>query len=266
MEALRQLTTIGFDDLPLFGAIVIAYGVYRYILSYFILAYIGRILCIKQREKFIHRSFDLVHYSVSALLGCFAVLGRPYGHCVHWGLHCSDALAPTAGACVCTTMEKIYYMVFCAYYVVDVLYIWTVRNDMLAVSIHHAITVSMILLSVYVHVPAIGLVIMLLHDVVDVPLYLGKVFAYAGFSAGKEVALLLFASMCTWFRMINLPTIIWHAWTWIPESVFPKLHTLTCVMLLVLMACHIHWFIKIVKAGINIFSAGGDAIRDTRSD
>jgi hypothetical protein len=266
MDSLKQLTTIGFDDIPVFMGVIATYGVYRYVFSRLVLARIARILHVKKQEKFVHRCFDLAHYSASALLGSLALLARPYGHCAIWGAHCFDELAPCPGDCVCTVLEKIYYILFCAYYIVDVPFVGTVGDDFLAVSIHHAITVAMILLSVYVRVPAIGLVIMLLHDVVDVPLYFGKVFGYAGYSTGKEVSLLIFATMCTWFRMINFPTIVWHSWAWMPESMFPTLHTITCVMLLVLFGCHVHWFIKIVKAAINIFSVGNEAIRDTRSD
>jgi ceramide synthetase len=266
MDSLRQLTTISLDDIPVFLGVIGAYGVYRYVLSRFVLARLAGILNVKKRNKFIHRSFDLVHYSFCALLGSLAVLSRPYAHCVIWGARCYEALAPSPGACVCTVLEKIYYIVFCTYYIVDIPFVGTVGHDFIAVTIHHIVTVAMILLSVLVRVPAIGLVIMVLHDVVDVPLYLGKVFGYAGFSSGKEVALLTFAVMCTWFRIVNFPTIVWHSWAWIPESQFQMLHAITCVLLLVLMGCHIHWHIQITKVALNIFSVGNEAIRDTRSD
>jgi hypothetical protein len=266
MDSLKALTTIGADDIPAFVGVLFAHGLYRYLISKIALTRIARLLHVKRTEKFIHRSFDMVHYTACTMLGSLALASRPYAHCIVWSAHCYEDLAPSATACVCTVLEKLYYFAFCAYYVVDIPFVGTVGNDLVAVAIHHVITVSMILFSVYVRVPAIGLVIMLLHDVVDVPLYIGKVCGYAGFRAGKEAILLLFAFMCTWFRIINFPIIVWHAWAWIPASEFPKMHTLTCVLLLVLVGCHIHWHIKITRVFLNIFRVGGTAIRDTRSD
>jgi hypothetical protein len=167
-KRLSEPTTLGPEDIGLFGGIVVAYGVYRHILTQAFLVRIAALLRVKCQFKFIHRSFDLIHYASSAIIGSFALCHRPYGHCILWAKDCRVALLPTPGACVLTLFEKMYYMTFCVYYVVDVLFIRTVPNDMFALVCHHAATVLMIIFSVLLRVPVIGVVIMLLHDVVDV--------------------------------------------------------------------------------------------------
>jgi hypothetical protein len=166
-----------------------------------------------------------------------------------------------------TLFEKMYYLWFCAYYVVDFLFIWTIPNDMFAVTCHHIATVAMIMFSVLLRVPVIGVVIMLLHDIVDVPLYIGKISSYLGLSKVSEPALLVFAVLCTWFRMINLPLIIWYTAINTPViSHRVTLYKVTVTLEVVLMICHVWWFVKILKAAIGIFTIGTSEIRDNRSD
>jgi len=194
LDQLSQLTTIGPDDSLLFGGVVAAYAVYRHLMSKTFLQKIATFLRVKYPLKFIHRAFDLIHYVSSAVIGLLALSSRPYGRCVAWADGCRAALLPTQSACVCTIFEKIYYMTFCAYYVVDVMFIPTVPNDVVALTFHHIATISMIVFSVLLRVPVIGVVIMLLHDVVDVPLYFGKVAGYLGFKSVSEAAMLPSAS------------------------------------------------------------------------
>jgi hypothetical protein len=267
LAKLRRPATIGPEDLPLFAGVVVASGIYRLVLSRAILRRLASFFKVKFPDKFVHRAFDLIHYTISGLLGSLALWDRPHMHCVFWGRDCQRPLAPTIGACHCTAFEKIYYMTFCAYYIVDGMFVWTVPNDMIAIACHHIVTVAMIIFSVLVRIPVVGVTLMLLHDCVDIPLYAGKVFGYLGLETAKEVALLFFGASYLWLRMINLPLVITLTWMNIPKVCFRfTLYVITVSLEWVLMICHCWWFWKIIKGVRNWLTKGRVQIRDNRSD
>jgi hypothetical protein len=267
MDHLWHLTTIGKSDALTFAGIATGYGVYRYLMTYGFLLRISQVLRIKAGMRFVHRTFDMIHYTASLCIGLLAMASRPYAHCIYWAKDCQAELLPTPGAFVCTTVEKIYYMLFCAYYVVDVFFIWTVPNDVVAMTCHHAATVAMLLFAVAIRVPGIGLTVMVLHDFVDVPLYLGKVAGYLGWRFTKDAAMVTFLLGCTWFRMANFPFIIYHTWMNTPQVAhWRPLYAVTAALLTVLFVVHVFWYRKILKGVIALFSEGEKGLRDTRSD
>jgi hypothetical protein len=267
MLQLQELTTLGVGDAPMFAAVVLFHGIYRYCLTHGLLMRLAKVFRLKAGMKFVHRAFDMTHYTFSAVLGILALIGRPYSHCVYWGRNCSAELLPTPGTFICTFLEKLYYLDFCAYYVVDILFIKTVPHDIVALLCHHLTTLSMIAFAVVLRVPVIGLVQMLLHDIVDVPLYIGKVAGYLGWRLTKDVSLLTFAAACTWFRMINFPILVVVIWRNLPAITYLKpLYTLTASLLLVLYGLHIYWYRKIARAVMGIVTEGDTSIRDNRSD
>ncbi|KAK8835505.1 sphingosine N-acyltransferase lag1 [Tritrichomonas musculus] len=271
---LNQLTTLSFDDFPLFLEVCALSGLFRLLLTKLVIAKIAKLITFKSdfvRFKFTHRGYDLVHYTISAITGLLAIHSRPYHHCYYYTFDCGVEFmqqAEPADKCVMSVFEKIYYMTFTAYYVIDLFFIWTNKSDKTILTLHHFTTLSLILISVYIRTHVIGVAVMLLHDVVDVPLYSGKIFTYLQLQNPQDVALLLFAAMCTWFRMICYPGVIFHGivngFKQTPDHL-----TFYCIegcILFVLMFCHIIWFIRIVKAAIGIFTKGKDAICDNRSD
>jgi hypothetical protein len=267
MLELTRLTTLGVEDLWAFTLLATAYGLYRMIVSRTVLKAIAAVLKVKCQDKFIHRAFDSVHYAASALLGTWALMSRPYAKCVIWAYECQDFLAPEPESFVCTRLEKIYYMIFLAYYVVGLFFLGT-ESDKWAMMFHHFVTISMIMFAVELRVPVIGLVVMLLHDLVDVPLYLGKILSYLGMEFGKNVSLLSFAALCTWLRMVNYPIVVYLVWANVPRVQFRlTLYKITASILIVLIGLHIYWEIKIVRAFIGMFGKEGmDSVRDNRSD
>lgn len=263
MFDLRQLTTLGVNDIPLWCSVIFFYGVYRLIMTKVILKKIAQICRVKNEMKFVHRLFDLIHYSTSAMLGMSALSTRPYGHCTTWSLNCGDYFMQQEEYIV-TYFEKIYFMMFASYYVVDVFYLWT-SSDTIMLIAHHCATLSMIFFSVALKVPVLGLVIMLLHDVVDVPLYVGKVLLYLGYEKAKDLCFVAFAILCTWFRMINYPTVVYNAVKNAKDVTFRSpLYNFTCALLCVLYLLHVIWYSQILKIAIN--GIRGIAITDTRSD
>jgi hypothetical protein len=113
--------------------------------------------------------------------------------------------------------------------------------------------------------PVVGLSIMLLHDFVDVPLYVGKVLLYLGFRRIKDAFLYSFVISYYWFRIINYPTIVYHCiQTGRGEPENPVLYRGTCVLLVVLYILHVVWAAKVAR---NVWGViRGQAPHDDRSD
>jgi hypothetical protein len=267
MDQLYQTTTLGKDDLVTFAGITLAYGIYRYAISYGFLVRIMRVLKLKAGMRFVHRGFDLIHYLVSFGIGLMASAGRPYLRCIYWTKGCQAELAPTSGAFVCTVLEKLYWMLFTAYYVVDAFFIWTVPYGMVPLACHHVATITMSFFAVACRVPAIGLSMMVLHDLSDVPLYLGKVAGYLGWHLVKDISMVTFVLTYTLFRMMNLPMIAFYAWAnYSPAVHLPVLYRITVTLLTVLICLHVFWYWKVVKGVVGVFTEGEKGMRDTRSE
>jgi hypothetical protein len=264
LAAARQQTRVSVDDLPMLAIVTLAYALYRFTLCRYVLRTIGSILKVKDVMKFTHRSFDMLHYTISGALGFVALLQQPYGHCAVWAWNCGEFLGQHPDGFVCSVLEKVYYLLFTAYYVVDFFYTHTVREP-IVYKIHHIVSVSMIVACVILKSPVVGPSIMLLHDAVDIPLYVGKILLYLGFKIPKDVSLVLFVFMCTWFRIINYPMIIWHCLQTAkhgPE--FPVLYKFTCGLLCVLYGLHCVWEVKIARNVIGVLRGSG--VHDDRSD
>lgn len=251
-------------DLQTFLGVCVFSAVYRVLMCFGVLKKIAKIVKPEKPMKFIHRTFDLIHYAASAILGTVALLGRPYFHCFYYAVDCEDYIAQTS-ECWLTNLEKLYYMWFAAYYVVDVAFLWTATGP-IAIAVHHAATLTMIALSVFCNAHIIGICVMVLHDWVDVPLYIGKVATYLGYNKVKDVSLVIMAICYAYLRMINYPIIIYHTHESAvhhPQNVHDNWFKSEVVLLCVLMGCHIHWFIKIIKGAVKMVKEG--QIYDNRS-
>lgn len=274
LEKLDETTSIGLNDIPLFLEICVICGLFRLFLTYLVIGQIAKLINFKNdfvRFKFTHRGYDCIHYWFSTILGFVAILKRPYYHCFYFTFNCGDEflqqVEPTDRV-IMSGFEKLYYMIFTAYYTVDFFFIWTNSADKKLLFVHHITSISLILISIYIRTQVIGVNVMLLHDIVDAPLYLGKVCTYLELKNMQDIALLVFAAACTWFRMICLPGVIVNGVINISKrrpDHFYFYCTEGCI-LLVLMYCHIYWFKRILMAAINIFTKGKDAICDNRSD
>jgi hypothetical protein len=163
-----------------------------------------------------------------------------------------------------TMAEKMYYVLFMAYTIVDVGFIWT-TTETIMMSLHHAATISMIAAVTALRGPGLCMAIMLLHDVCDVPLLTAKVSAYLGLEALKNVSFVVFVLVCTWCRLVNFLLIIITAWGQLSGALY--LHWLwraTTLCAMGLYCLHLIWEWKILRI-VSITVRGG-GVRDTRSD
>ena len=266
MHEFSSVSPLSLADLPMFLAVVVISAVYRILMTEVILKKVSQLVKPKFPVKFVHRTFDLIHYTSSTVLGIAALYGRPYSHCYYYALDCKE-MFKQAPACVMTNMEKFYYMFFTAYYIVDLGYLWTATDPKMLI-MHHAATLGMIGISVILNVQVIGLCVMLLHDVVDVPLYIGKIATYLGFTNVQDVSLTIMAALYTWLRMVNYPMIIFNGFSngFDEKPFYEKLYWFEGALLFVLMFCHVYWYSKIVKAAYRLAKVGKAAIVDNRSE
>lgn len=261
--ALNQMTSISKADIPLFAGCCVAYLGYRLFMVNYVLTALGKILKVKRLYKFTHRTFDLIHYITSSVVGVLALGRRPYAKCFAWAMDCRDFLWQNPAGFEVTLFEKIYYMLVFVYYTVDIGFMQT-SSEPLMILVHHIVTISEITCCVILQSPVVGLSIMLLHDITDLPLYLGKFFVYLG-SRAKDITLAIFAISCTWFRIVNYPIIVYHVYfVGKGTTIHPWLYWTEYTLLVVLYLLHVIWEAKIFENLIQVLRGG--AIHDNRSD
>ena len=261
---LSQQTEIKLSDLKYVFISAAIYAVYRVIINETLLKPLSNFVTEKNRYKFVHRGFDCFHYIICSIIGIIAFSQRRYGHCPFYFLNCENYIQCT-GVFMCTVLEKIYFFIFASYYISDVLWIKTTK-DIPILIFHHSVTIGMIVLSVIVARPIIGMSIMLLHDIVDLFLYTGKITSYLEIKKLSNFSFITFAALFFYLRLFGCASIIYiicfkdkteqphHYWGYVIAR------TLFCF----LYCCHLLWGIQIVKAILKIFK--GDKIHDTRSD
>ena len=260
---LAQETTIKQSDIKYIFIAAGCYGIYRVLMNKKILTPLSKFVAEKNRQKFIHRGFDCIHYVLCGLIGTLSFLQRPYGHCAFYFADCQKYNICT-GEFVCSLFQKIYVYFFAAYYISDIFWIRTTK-DIPIMCIHHTITLSMTLICILAARPAAGIATMVLHDIVDIFLYIGKIATYFGIKKISDVSLVIFAIAFFYLRLFNLLTIIYNV---IADKTEQPHHRILYIigrsMLVLLYGCHLVWGSQIIKAAIKVFK--GDKIHDTRSE
>lgn len=264
LEYLRSETTIAGTDIKYVLLAACVFAVYRLLVSNLFLKPLSILVSEKHRYKFVHRGFDAIHYLTASIIGLLAFSQRPYGHCPFYFLNCRPYIGCTGENVVCSVFEKIYYYVFSAYYFSDVLWIKTNKTYVIF-TFHHIMTLGMLYVCILSARHVVGMSIMLLHDCVDVFLYVGKITSYLEIKKISDISFLIFAVSFLYLRLFGCLGIIYiivtdekpqphHYWAYfIGRTFFCGLY-----------CCHIIWGSQIIKALIKIFQ--GDKIHDTRSD
>ena len=261
---LRQMTTVSAQDIPMYFQLCVLYLLFRLFMMHVVLKSIGKAAKVKRMTKFINRGFDMIHYIVSSIVGCVALLQRPYGHCFYYAKDCKDFLWQNPNGFELTVLEKIYYMLFFIYYSTDLFFVYT-SSEPILLTFHHLVTLSEVANCVVLKSPVVGLSIMLLHDITDMPLYIGKVLIYLGSKHLKDVTLVIFAVACTYFRIINYPMIVYNVFIVGKNTeIYPALYHFEEKFLLVLYLMHIFWEYKIFQNIVGVLK--GQKIHDNRSD
>lgn len=152
------------------------------------------------------------------------------------------------------------------------IYYETRRKDFLESMIHHIVTLGLLVYSYYVNLTRVGIMIMLLHDICDVPMEFAKLLKYAGHQTFADAFFALF--FITWVaaRMVYFPLYIIRS-TWyesisvaaIPYNINPQPHhAIFNTLLMVLFVLHCYWSYLIFKILWRALTAGGAS--DIRED
>lgn len=260
-------TTISMYDLPILALLLTFYAFYRKIMTKQIIPKFRTSVTFNNdiRGNFVHRFFDATHFTISGIIGIISMYSKPFTHCFVYAGDCFSWLLPNPKAFECTILEKIYFLDFSIYYIIDFFYL-RYSPEPYILLIHHIVSVWLITSCVVLKSPVVGPIIMILHDVVDIPLYLGKIFYYYNLKFLKNLCLILFAFMCTWFRIINFPFLIKHClMIAIYTSIHPHLYRFNCSLLIILYILHLKWEYQIILSVIDVIKKKS-TIRDTRSD
>jgi hypothetical protein len=274
LSLMAEETTITASDFPLILCSAVGYLVYRLLLTKYLLTPLSAFVKHQDKEKqrreryrFVHRGFDLIHYATAATVGALCACFLPYGRCPFYFRGCEVYSFQTKPCFVCSRLEKVYYCLFVSYYLSDVPFVGTVTDTRLQL-FHHLVALSLEVLAVLSGRPVITLSCNLLHDSVDIFLYLGKILNYLRFKFVADLVLLTFAGSYLWFRLINFGMVIYAFWFLDvgPQEGHVRAYQACKVLVFGLLFCHIIWFSQVAKAFVNTVTSGRKEIRDTRSD
>jgi hypothetical protein len=134
----------------------------------------------------------LIHCTTVVFVAVLAEQFLPYGRCPFFFRGCEVHAAQTRPDFICSRLEKVYYMLFVAYYLSDIPFVGTTTEVGILI-FHHAVCLSLELLAVLSGRPVITFSCNMLHDIVEVLLYAGKILNYLGFKLIADVVLALFA-------------------------------------------------------------------------
>ena len=167
------------------------------------------------------------------------------------------------------------------------------RADFIAMTIHHIATLLLVSFSYLMGYSPVGCLIMLVHDVVDIPLEAALLFKEMGLSMICDIAFVTFAVFWAIFRLGIFPFyLVWTCFFDIPvhspmKEGHPRAGTYTSMwdfvdhypdvgiqmpytleftaLLFVLVALHIYWWIMIVRM-IKRYIYDGHVKGDIRED
>ncbi|XP_068918932.1 ceramide synthase 4-like [Petaurus breviceps papuanus] len=141
------------------------------------------------------------------------------------------------------------------------------RKDFKEQIIHHFVAIILIYFSYSTNFLRIGALVLLLHDVSDVLLEVGKMFNYANWKYSCDITFLIFALVFFVSRLILFPTKVLYNTYYLSPSYLHFFFGFYFFngLLMVLQVLHVFWFSLILRMLIKFFSTRG-VQSDVRSD
>jgi len=223
-----------------------------------------------QLAKFVQSFMEAFFYGGFALIGLRVVPSQDWiWPSAKWWIGFAEG-----GHEVMRADLRCYYIMYIARYaqaVVTVL-LEPKRKDIVAMLLHHIVTVVVIYISYVYGWNRVGVVVMVLLDPADVPLHLAKLCKYTAeatkLSLWQRVADRLFEVFAVLFFVTRIVMYGYVCWSAHIEATryFPKgLPEWTCVVCLyTLLLLQIYWFSLILKVAMMLLWGGG--AEDPRSD
>lgn len=250
LSLLLSETTISSKDTTLVISCTVLYAIIRVLINNLVLTRFTFLVPNKdQKVKFIHRSFDFLHYVISTILGFVALATRPYFQCWFNILHCVEYLGQTGDVFTCNVLEKMYFIYFFAYYLSDILWLHT-NHDIIVLSFHHFFCISLVVLSVAICRPVYCFALMLLNNFPDPFLYLGKIGGYMKKPKVSDNSLIIFSILYFYFRIFVGSMIIYTLFAYNNVNKQTKnvpLYYVACTMICLLYCIHAFWGFEILS-------------------
>jgi hypothetical protein len=144
------------------------------------------------------------------------------------------------------------------------LFVETIRKDFSQMLAHHVFTLALILGANFFRQQRFSLVVLLLHDVVDIFLYVAKTAVYLQIQRIADVCFAIFASSFLVSRLIIYPLVcIIPCWRFMLALPFSWMRYLPA-LLSALYVLHLFWWVMIVKVIRNQLAK--EPTKDVRSD
>lgn len=151
-----------------------------------------------------------------------------------------------------------YYALETSYYVfsLGLLYYEPKMKDRPQMTLHHLVTIALLVTSYVGRMLKFGVPIMLLHDLADPFMELAKMFLYCGNELGANFSLAVFTGTFMYTRNWVFPRhIIWTIWSQSEANIYPFYRvTLSCLCTLAVL--HVYWAGLILKIFYQNFVAG----------
>ncbi|XP_043833535.1 ceramide synthase 4-like [Dromiciops gliroides] len=141
------------------------------------------------------------------------------------------------------------------------------RKDFKEQIIHHFVAVTLLYLSYSANFMRIGALVLLLHDVSDVLLEVGKMFNYAKWKRSCDTTFLIFALVFFVSRLVFFPIKVLYNTYYLSRAYFqPYFGFYLCNgLLMILQVLHVFWFYLILRMLFKFILVGG-VKNDVRSD
>jgi len=141
------------------------------------------------------------------------------------------------------------------------------RSDWWALFGHHIVTVLLIYFSYICRFHAVGLLVLVCHDINDIFLEQGKVLSYVGSELGKNVAFVLFFVSWMLTRLGIFPYYIIRSTLFETKQVLGEVQFYHFFngSLIFLFLLHVYWFRMMVKLLVRLLFHGNE-LTDTREE
>jgi hypothetical protein len=173
-----------------------------------------------------------------------------------------------------TSLMESYYVVELGCYMHQLMWTEVHRSDAWEMILHHIVTIVLLFSSYMQGLHRVGVVVLFIHDIADIPLELGKCFNYTAktprFKAWAQPTTDTFFAIfaITFFvtRLVIYPQVIYSYLTSprILGGVWP-FYYVSGTLLCTLQCLHVFWFSLIVRMVYKLIVSGGIA-KDERSD
>ncbi|KAL9651312.1 hypothetical protein ABK040_001264 [Willaertia magna] len=160
-----------------------------------------------QKLRFIENAWFFVYYTIAFIFGYIVLSKAPWFHDTK---HCAMNY-PYEHTGDEVPYLRLYMLFGCAFYsqaLFSLLFVDEKMKDFLEMVVHHIATISLIAWCLIAYHHRIGSLVLILHDFVDVFLYIAKALHHLHFENGSTILFLCFTVCFILVRLVYFPVVI----------------------------------------------------------